>query len=422
MADYWRIGRAALNFIGGDIDDRYTRPPSPYIQAPFMPGQEEWIQVDGREGETYNTCAPLAIVIDKIGQMTSVGKIRHWKGNKNTKEDTELFNTPELNLFYNPNPLQSKDDFLREMSVHRNVFGVAYPFGAGFVNRGLSGTPKVIWNMQPEFVSYETTGKLYMATEFSEIFKKIWFDKGGNGEMAIDPNDILFRSVGNAINLIAPQSPLTKIRQELSNIIAAMAYRNVILRRKGAIGILSGDQRDADGTVPLDPNEFSRIEKEYQSGWGLYNRQMQILMAKYPMKWTPMTYPTKDLLLFEEVDENMGKVIDLYGAHKDLFSLGKGSTLAESGGKMVEAARQTYQTKIIPQTEDDMNAFSKWLGLHKKGEYLTLDYSHVPAMQDNDELAAKIMSLEIAAFVSLMSLEKGVNKDEAMQMCGLKEG
>lgn len=422
MADFWRIGRAALNFISSEIDDRYVTPPNPFLPGGFLPGQEEWVQIDGNEGATYNTCAPLAIVVDRVAQMTSVGKIRHWKGNKNTTEDKELFNTPELNLIYNPNPLQSKDDLLREFSIHRNIFGIAYQYGAGFVNRGLSGSPTFLWNMLPELVSYETSGKLYQATELSEIFKRIWFDRGGTGEFVIDPKDILFRSVGNATNILAPQSPLTKVRQELSNIIASMAYRNVILRKKGAIGMLSGDSKDADGgTAPMNLKEFEKMEKEYQSGYGLYSKQMQVLMSRYPMKWTPMTYETSKLELFREVDENMCKIIDLYGAHKDLFSIAKGSTLAETGGKMIEAERQVYQNKIIPQTEDDMNALSKWLGLHKKGEYLTLDYSHVPAMQDNEEVAANIMSLEVAAFVSLMSLEKGISKEEALDMCNLKD-
>jgi len=421
MADFWRIGRAALNFISGDIDDRYTRPINPYIQPPFMAGQEEWIEIDGREGEVYNTCAPLALVVDKKAQMKSVGVYRHWKGNKNTKEDTELFNTPELNLLYNPNPLQSKDDFIKEFSVHRDIYGVAYNFGNFNVSRGLSGTPSFIWNMMPELISYETTGKLYKATDISEIFKTIWFDRSGAGNFIIDPQDLLIRSKGNATNILAPQSPLTKLKHEISNIIGAMAYRNVILRKKGAIGILSGDQKDSDGTVPMDSAEFNRIEKQYQSSWGLYSKQMQILMSTMPMKWSPMSYPTKDLLLFEEVEENMMKVIDLYGMSAELFSLKKGSTISESGGKMMQAMQQTYQNTIIPESEDDMNALSKWLGLHKKGEYLTLDYSHVPAMRENEETAAKIMSLEIAAFVSLMALEKGVSKDEALQMCGLKE-
>lgn len=417
-----RFTQDVLNFVSGDhYENQYVNAPHPQLREAYLPGEPEWIQIEGKEMRTYETCAPLALVVDKKAKMKAVGKIRHWKGSKNTKEDKEMFDTPELNLLYNPNPSQSKSDFLKEFSVHRDIHGIAYLSGVFTVSKNLSQVPVSLWSLPPKLVSFETTGKLYKATTQAEMFKSIWFDKNGAGEFPIKPEDILFRPIGGATSIIKPQSPLTKVRTELSNIIAAMAYRNVILRKKGALGILSGDQRDSDGTVPMDDVEFKRIEKQYQKSYGLYSRQMQILMSTMPMKWTPMSYPTKDLMLFEEVDNNTMKIIDLYGMHADLFSFMKGSTLSESGGRMAEAERQTFQTTIIEESEDDMNALSKWLGLHKRGEYLTLDYSHVPSMHDNEELAAKVMTMKIAAFVSMLALENKVPYAQALEMAGLKE-
>lgn len=404
-----------------NYENRYVAAPRPVIRETLFPGTEEWITIDGCEKKTYETCAPLAMVVDKKAQLKSVGVYRHWKGtSRDPKKDKELFNTPELILLNKPNPIQSKADFLKEFTVHRCIHGIAYQYGLFTVSRNISASPAAIWNVLPEFVSYETTGKFYKASTTAEMFKRIWFDRGGEGEFTIEPQDILFRSMGNATNILVPQSPLTKIRTELSNIIAAMAYRNVILRKKGAIGILSGDQRDGDGTKALDKQEFERMEKEYQRSWGLFHKQMKVLMAKYPMKWTPMTYPTKDLMLFEEVDNNLMKVIDLFQMNAELFSFIKGSTLAESGGRMLQAERSVYKNLIIPESDDDMQAMSEFLGLHKRGEYITLDYSHVEALQDNIDLASQVMERRIRAFVSMLALENKVSYDAALELAGLK--
>lgn len=399
------------------IDDRFVTPPNFSINPLYSPGDEEWITIDGRERNVYETTSPLAIVVDRRAQMKSVGVYRHWKGNKNTTEDTELFDTPELKLLYKPNPLQSKDDFIKEMSINKDIMGVNYTFG----NKGsrLNTVPKLLHNIQPELLDIKVKSNIWYAETMEEIFED--FKVRGTG-ISFAPFEILRRSLPNPKNPLQPNSPLSKIRQELTNIRFAMAYRNVILGKKGAIGMLSGDAKDGDGgTAPFNLKEFEKIQNEYQRGYGLNSSQMKILMTRYPMKWQPMTYPTKDLMLFEEVDSNMMKVIDLYGMNQNLFSFQKGATISDSGTKMFEAERQAYQNTIIPECEDDMNAMSEWFGLHKKNEYLTLDFSHVPALHQDEELASKIMAARVAAFVSMIALENKVTFERALEIAGLKE-
>lgn len=414
------LTRLAANLLAdgsGDIDNRYVTAPNFSINPLYNPGDEQLEVIDGREREIYETTAPLAVVIDRKAQMKSVGVYRHWKGNKNTKEDTELFDTPALNLLYNPNPLQSKDDFIKEMSINKDVMGVNYTFGAK--GSRLNPVPNMIHNIQPELLQIKTKSNFWYAETMEDIFES--FRVTGTN-ISFLPFEILRRALPNPKNPLIPSSPLKKIRQEISNIRFAMAYRNVILCRKGAMGMLSGDSKDADGgTAPMNLKEFEKMEKEYQRGYGLYAKQMQILMSRYPMKWQPMTYETSKLELFREVDDNMRKVIDLFHLNENLFSFSKGATVSDSGTKMFEAERQAYQNTIIPECEDDMNALSKWLGLHERGEYLTLDFSHVPAMHDDEELASNIMSTRVAAFVSMIGLENGVSREEALQIAGLKD-
>ena len=131
------------------------------------------------------------------------------------------------------------------------------------------------------------------------------------------------------------------------------------------------------------------------------------------MKFTPATFPTKDLLLFEEIDANKAAIIDFYGANKNMFSMDKSSTFTN-----VEAAEKNcYQDTIIPTADDFTNHLSKRWGYLDQGKRIILDYSHVPTMQADEEKAASINERKAKAYATL--LQSGMPEAEAREIVGL---
>jgi phage portal protein BeeE len=396
-------------------NDRYVS--SPYFKPNqlFTPGSPEWDTITGQERHIYETTGPVSVVINRKARLKSAGKWRHWR--VGSQSDEELFDTPLLKFLAKPNPLQSKKEYLEELSIHRDVMGIAYIYAL----RGslLQDIPSALWNITPELMSIQTTGKIYQQSDINEIISRITFNRGGDGEFNYSPEEILLRRSINTGNPVLPLSPLASLNMEISNIRAAMGYRNVIMRKKGAIGILAADQKDGEGSVALDPLEHKRIEKEYQSSWGISDKQMQVLISRYPLKWQPINYPTKDLLLFEEIDDNLRRVIDQYGLNENIFSIKKGSTMSDSGSKILEGERQAYQDTIIPESNDDAEAMSTYLGLRERGQYATLDYSHLPAMKDDEVKKAEITERKAKAYQTLTA--SGFSPVEARTIVGLEK-
>lgn len=398
----------------GTGNDRFVSPPGSNIGRIFTPGTAQWDRIVGNEFHIYETTGILQIIIGRKAQMKANGKWKHWKKGADGK-DIELFNTPILARLNNPNPLQSKDEWLMELSIHRDISGAAFIYK--LEGSALEGAPVAIWNILPQEMTIVSTGKIYQQTDINEIIKGFIYAQGqGGAERQYKGDEILYRKLNNPLNQTVPLSPFVGLTMEISNIRAAMGYRNVIMRKKGAIGLISGESKDSSGGVPLNKMERELIDKQYNSDYGLSDRQMQVFVSTSPIKWQPMSYPTGELKLFEEVDANMKKVIDDYGMNENLFSVEEGQTMSDSGTRILEAERIVYQDKIIPESDDDARALSDYLGLTENGEFVTLDYSHLQALKDDEKKKADILDKQSTSLERLV--RSGLSVEDALERAG----
>jgi hypothetical protein len=200
----------------------------------------------------------------------------------------------------------------------------------------------------------------------------------------------------------------------ISNIRGAMGYRNVLINERGAIGLLSNESKDSDGGIPLTNEERKRLEDQMIKDYGIQDGKSKVIMTSSSLKWTPFVYPTKDLMLFEEVNADFQKIIDVYGMKKELFSEDKSSTFSN----LLEAKRMTYQDAIIPYSEDFTYNLTQFLGLDIKGEWLSLDYSHIEALQENEKSKAETMKIKANAY-NVLSQDPTFDKNKLKEMLGL---
>jgi HK97 family phage portal protein len=346
---------------------------------------EEWVSIDGREREIYLTTPELKIVIDRLATMFANGVWRHY--DKNGKE---IENSQHVARLENPNIQQSRNEFLTQWFIERCL----YPGTFTYMLRPseLVDIPLALWNLPPSRIVVNRTGKIWNMTELEEIVSsyELRYDKGGNE--TFKTKDIIQFNMPDPDDPILGRSTLDALKMPISNIRAAYGYRNVILTKKGAIGMWSTDGKDAIGSINLTPDEEKKMSEELTRTYGIGDHQAKIMISSKPMKWTAATYPTKDLMLFEEIDANKKAIIDMFGANEFMFASGvnaKGSTFTnvEMGNKMC------YQDTIIPIADDYANGFTKRFGLNEKGEYLCLEYDHLPVLQDNEKEEAETNKL-----------------------------
>jgi len=398
-------------FRFGSNNNKYISQPDFHLQPFNLSRNEDYISVEGKERDIYLTTAELRVVIDRLALMLSNGHWVHRDNNGDIIEKSEF-----VKLLDNPNALQSRNEFLFQFMVHRCLYGNDFVYelkASSFFE-----VPEALWHLSPSRIKVKRTGKIWKQTKVEDIIESYCFEMdGGVNDETFTPSDIIQFSMPNPDDPVLAASPLLSVRMALSNLRAALGYRNVILTKKGAIGIWSSDAKDVAGTVNLTDPEQKELSRQLTETYGIGDRQASVMVSSKPLKWTPAVYPTKDLELFKEVDEDMKSIIDLYGANENMFSRssdGKGSTF----DNVAMGEKQCYQNTIFPIASDLANGLAKRWGILDRGETLELEYDHLPVMQEDEGKRAEVVKRKAEAYKIL--IEQGFNEQAARDIVGFE--
>ena len=135
--------------------------------------------------------------------------------------------------------------------------------------------------------------------------------------------------------------------------------------------------------------------------------QQKVLVTQSGVKWTPMSYPTKDLMLFEETEDDLQQIIDIYGMSRDIFSNTKGATFENQE----MAIRGTYENTIIPEAKSFLRGLSQFLGLLDRGKILVPSYEHLDIFEketEEDKIKDAQIGLISSGAVHINALNKSV--------------
>jgi len=396
--------------------NRYTKDKFNNRGINFQPDQPQWDEIEGCERELYNTTGLLQLVINRKAGLKASGRWEHYKVNQKGQHE-HVVNSPYLKLLNDPNALLSGTQFLKEYDINMSVYG------ANFMRelRGFDSQPipSALWNIPPHLIDIKTTGLIYAQTELDKIIEKFVYDRGGSGEAIFKANEIIYTKSFNIDHPVFPKTPFEPIQMEISNIRAAMGYQNVILRKMSALGILSNEAKDAVGSRALRPDEKKALDAAHSESYDMMDRnKSKLIISPISVKWQPMSYPAKELLLTESMDRDFRRIIDHYGLNEHLFSLDRTTALGGSGGDIIEGQKMALQSTIIPEADALSETMNKRFNLDTSKEYVKLCYDHLPSMQTDKVIEAtsdKIKAETLAIFV-----QSGYSKDEAAIMAGVE--
>ncbi|GIV35394.1 MAG: hypothetical protein KatS3mg031_2929 [Chitinophagales bacterium] len=291
-----------------------------------------------------------------------------------------------LKLLQEPNWLQSGKEFLLYTKIMREVYGNEYifvlrPFGMN--------TPRALYSLMPLYVKAKIKQDApYFFTTEPEVEYK--YDDNKH-KLVLNQADVIhFTSNRFQIgNEIAGNSTLDALTPVINNIINAYEARGVLLRYRGALGILSNETKDGVGNpYVMDEKEKQRIQQEY-SNYGLRSDQYQIIITNQSVKWQQMTVDPDKLGIFEEIRESYNKILDAFGVPPDLVTRQQGSTYENQR----QAELGFYVRTIIPE-------MSEWIaGINSAlGSNITAEYTHLPIFNDNiktrnENLIARVNAL-----------------------------
>lgn len=318
----------------------------------------------------------------------------------------------------NPNILQTQNEFLKLWSKQVDVYGNLFCYKSQASK--LQAYPTSVNLVSPFNISPVLTGKIYDQTELSGIIEK-YETRNNLSQKEFPTQDILWVKNADLDDPTIGISPLRSLKFPLSNTKLAYDYLNVISNEKGAIGMISKENsKDAFGDIPMTPEEKKELEKAFQNSYGLGqsedgSNKMRIQITQSAMKWQPMSYPTKELLLMEQIDANFLTIIDHYGLNVNIFS-----SKAQTYENVIGAIRQCYQDTIFVCADEFTQAFGKFIGV-KEGLKLKADYSHLPIFQTDESAKSTDLKTKVETLSQLVSTQI-ITKEQANSIIKIELG
>jgi phage portal protein BeeE len=362
--------------------------------------------------KAYMKCPAVTAIINRKAQAFINGKtfLTNTAGKARGKEATGEIANQVRAVMKRPNGLQTWHQFEVQNYIYQQISGycVVLPVKpVGFPNYKATS----LWNVPPWMLNIIEKPNINLLTakslkDFIALVQIVW----GGLVINLNLDDIyIFKDFTVSPSSFAiPESRLCSLAQPVNNIIGAYESRNVLINRRGALGILSNQAKDVNGFVPLDPEDKKLLEDDFKR-YGLRRDQAQFIVTNASLSWQQMGYPTKDLMLFEEVQDDMERICDAFGFPPRLLGSPQGNSLGGNDVKIYD--KNLYQNTIIPESCNIYQQWNQFFDLEKYGLELTKDYKHIPALQEdqlNEALALyrRNQGAQIQFYMNLITLNE----------------
>ena len=399
---------AAPQLIGADYSN--TTGNDFWMFNPTGNGADYKFSYSGHQSslKAYQKCPPITAIINKKAQAYINGKtwILNTTGKAKGKEASGDIANKLRTLLSRPNPLQTWLQFEAQQYIYQQLFGFCLllpmkPVGFGNIEA------TSLWNIPPFMLDIEETEKLFYQSDTNGIVKTIVLNYK-NTKTTLQAQDVyFFKDFTPSFNsLIIPESRICSLEMPINNIIGAYESRNVLINYRGALGIISPDGQTSGTSLPLKEADKQDLQNQFLR-YGLKNNQWKFILAAASVKWQQMGISTKELMLFEEIEDSIQRICDSYNYPYYLISSSKGSTFAN----LKDAKELLYQDGIIPEATSMYEQWNTFFELDKYNLKLEKDFSHVPALQqDGQKLAAKRKTmndaLQIEFYNNLITLNR----------------
>lgn len=389
-----------MNFLGfgtqyGNSMGRYIEEISgriPYTNQIW--GKKEAVWIDTRDTwKLFIEIPELRAVINKRASMMASNMPCLYDMNGDKVESHWV-----LDLINNPNARQSWSDVVYSLSVQDALYSNSF----AYCPKRSFDVRNLMVPLPADKVEIHLSGKKLNAMESEDLITKFVFCYDDDTKETIEWEDMVYLCTDDGMNIVKPISRIDSLKFPLSNIKASYHKRNVLLENIGSIGILSTQASDMGGAIPMTPEEKKQIQKDW------YRRSKdELIITESNVDWKPMSFPTRDLLLFEELTADKLAIIDAYGLNANLFSSEEGSTF----NNVRESIKMVYTDTIIPETQAMYDSIMKQWNLD--GEYyLKADFSHLPALQVDEESKAKVMKTKAETLEKIAGLGVTLTEEE----------
>jgi hypothetical protein len=334
----------------------------------------------------YDFCSPLASVVDRLAEYDINGEVEILRAKGKGKEDlaTNDWAKRMNKLMSQPNPLQTWEQFRGQQTVYKRLFGfcpVLPVVPAGFApDYAMSMINIPSWLFQAF-----GTRKLINTTKIEEIVKEYRVTILGD-TVTLAPDQVIILEDSflqdETREFLLPQSRLVGLDMAISNFCAGMEADNVLLKKKGPLGIWSHDaaaSKDSQsGYIPMKRSERAELQNALQQ-YGLSLRQYQYVISRQPVKWNPISFDVKQLGTKETILESRKEICHRFGFPYTLYEQ-QDATYANGDS----AEKGVYQDNVIPNNKKDMNKYNKFFLAEENACKITCCFDDVHCLQEDE--------------------------------------
>jgi phage portal protein BeeE len=339
----------------------------------------------------YQKCPVVSAIINKKAQALVNGKRYVMTGTgKKAKEATGPVADAVRKLLKRPNPLQTGREFRAQGAIYKQIYGwnaILKVIPSGYES---DYSRWKLWNIPPWMIQVQDTQEaFYLST--TKPFASIRLTYMGSS-VVIDQSVITFikenqiststyNAAGNNENssLFLPDSKLYNCDQNISNFVDSTGSRGSMTRDRGPQWLLTNDSNDGDGGLfPVDPAEVERVQADFLQ-YGIRAGQRKAIITDAKLKLQTVGFDAGQLKLLEGELQDAKIISDTLNYPPYLLGL----VDAKFDNQDV-AERALYTNSIIPDCDSEDEQWDDMLGLDSFGLRLETDFSHLPALQEDD--------------------------------------
>ncbi len=349
----------------------------------------KWKGLQNKEMQfwAYNYCPPLSTVIDRTAEADTNGIPQFVDEDGQILKKEYIRKVPKLlrikKLFNKPNPIQTREEFNSQQLFYCKTFGYfpvlcISPFGMD------KSWTKYMFNINPVYANPVINENYDIYAEKDSVNSNPileWTITIHGKKYTIPASDIILIKDGYMEKVDGKGLPLSKVAgldYSVSNICAAMEADNVLLKKKGPLGVFSHDSKpDLAGMVPMTTQGQDDLQDQLRR-YGLTLGQLQYVVSKYPVKWNAMSFNLRDLMTKETVKQGTDIICDRFGFPAELMS---GKDAKYENRK--ESEKFWYQTVIIPFSLRRTAIYNDFFNLEETPYTLFMSFEHLPILQED---------------------------------------
>lgn len=326
------------------------------------PGQPVWSPRDYKSfaDEGYNKNVVAYQAINRIAE--AIGSVRWtaWRG------ETELTESPLLDLIKNPNPMQSYQEYLMAKVGFLMISGNSYEERVV-----VGGQPRELYNLRPDRMKIIPASNGIPASYCYEFnSRKIFWD--------VDPltlqSDVMHTKLFNPINDWYGMAPIEAGAFAIDQHNESMKWMQSLLQNSARP---SGALVTKDGESLSDDN-YTRLKAQIQDQYQGSSNAGRPMLLEGGLSWQAMGLSPTDMGIIEAKYSSARDVCLAFGVPPQLLGIPGDNTYSN----YAEARLAFWEDTVMPLLDRISAEWNKWLGPFFGDQELRADLDKIPAIAD----------------------------------------